>query len=614
MTFPTRVLGPLRRLATRPEDPAVVAAVLGSDDFVSEATELARELGVPVTDVVAEVRGHLLEMTATHSDTVLYHWGKLGQWMLRGYDRLVDEEAIANLRALDREHSLVFLISHRSYLDEWAFPSALTELGVHPPFGFAGANLNFFSLGTVARRTGIVHIRRTTGDVPVYKFALRRFMRQMVADRSNMIWSIEGGRSRTCKLRPPRLGLLRYVADAVEEQPGSDALLVPVSLLYDQLPTHEVEKMTAEARGLGKTPEDLSWFFNYARGLHERLGRIYVDIGEPIDLASRLRELRAESSDATAVERVAVQVSHHINTATPVTPTAAVCIALLAADRALTLDEVISTVAPLAGYLAARNWPTAGAANLTDRATVRRALQDLQRSGVLTSYHGDTTVWWIEPTQHLVAAVYRNSAIHALVERAILEVALQTTTEDSPFTALDHALRLRDLLKFEFFFAGRDCFAAALQSELDLLAGGDRPRLDALDSHSARTSLDHADILFAPLVLRPFVDAYAVVAQELADLADTPDVDENWFLERCLVRSRQWALQRRNASEESTSAEMFRTAIRLARHLGLLDSPQPNLAEPRGAFLGEIQAIRERIGRLAAHEALAPQVAALREP
>jgi hypothetical protein len=129
------------------------------------------------------------------------------------------------------------------------------EFGVDPPYGFAGANLDFFPLGSVARRTGFVHIRRATGDVPVYKVALRGFMRQLVSSHANLIWSIEGGRSRTGKLRPPRFGLLRYVVDAVTELESAEVQLVPVSILYDQLPTHEVATMTSEALGQDKRVE-----------------------------------------------------------------------------------------------------------------------------------------------------------------------------------------------------------------------------------------------------------------------------------------------------------------------------------------------------------------------
>jgi glycerol-3-phosphate O-acyltransferase len=69
---------------------------------------------------------------------------------------------------------------------------------------------------------------------------------------------------------------------------------------------------------------------------------------------------------------------------------------LLAVDRALTLDEVLTTVRPLADYIRARGWPVAGGATLTYRSTLRWALRELVRSGVLTSYSGGSeTVWGI---------------------------------------------------------------------------------------------------------------------------------------------------------------------------------------------------------------------------
>lgn len=578
-------------------DSAEVVDLLESTAFQAQTRALARSLGRQVDEVLGEARGHLRELSATHSQAVTALWHSFGRWMLRGYDVLLDTEALTRLRVLDREHSLVFLISHRSYLDEWAFPPALVELGIQPPFGFAGANLDFFPLGTIARRTGIVHIRRTTAGVPVYKFALRTFMRQLVATRANLIWSIEGGRSRTGKLRPPRFGLLRYVVDAVQELDDSEVLIVPVSIVYDQLPTHEVDLMTSEARGQHKRPEDVTWFVGYLRGLRHRRGRIYVDFGEPLPLKARIEELsRQEPAEEHVVERIAVEVCHRINMATPVTPTAAVCISLLAADRALTLDGILGTVEPLAKYLRARNWPTAGAANLTDRATVRRALQELVASGVLTSFQGDTTVWGVGQHQHLVAAVYRNSAIHVLVERAILELALVRLVASPSTDVLEHALRLRDLLKFDFFFAGRGQFATNMEFELRLARTGSGATFETLDAASADHVLRGEPGLVADITLRPFLDSYYVVAAQLVDLGSVP-VDEDKLLARCLVVGQQWALQRRIASEESVSVEMFQTGLRLARHLGL-DDGGADLGARRVAFAVEIAAARVDIDAL----------------
>src|SRR6202043_1022098 len=108
----------------------------------------------------------------------------------------------------------------------------------------------------------------------------------------------------------------------------------------------------------------------------------------------RLEELRAldtpESGTGTEIERIALDVEHRINRATPVTPTAVVSLALLGADRSLSISEVLATVRPLASYIAARNWKLAGASDLTNRSTIRWTLRQLVASGVVSVYDAGT--------------------------------------------------------------------------------------------------------------------------------------------------------------------------------------------------------------------------------
>jgi glycerol-3-phosphate O-acyltransferase len=481
-------------------------------------------------------------------------------------------------------------------------------------FGVAGANLDFFPLGTVARRTGIVHVRRSTGSLPLYRLALRSYFGRLVAEKANLGWSIEGGRTRTGKLRPPRYGLLRYIADAVDSSAADvDPLLVPVSFMYDQLPVHEVGKMAAEARGEEKQAEDLRWLVDYARGLRERLGRMYLDFGEPVPLRARLAELAGDGVSENRVERVALEVCHRINEATPVTPTAAVCIALLAADRALTLNQVLATVRPLAEYITERGRPVAGGASLTDRSTVRWALRELTRSGVLDCFPGGAeAVWTVGDKQHLVAAVYRNSAVHVLLSRAIAELALAVVAASPPAeqgrpetSVVDVALRLRELLKFDFFFAQREPFTAELTAEVETLARPDRSTGLDVEPTQAGAWLDRADPLVAHLVLRPFLDAYRLVAEQLADIDPDEEVDPAALTTLCLRVGTQRALQRTLASEESVSREMFSGALKLARHLGLLDPDTPELGKRRREFADELAELTRAVGRIAARDHLA---------
>ena len=582
--------------------PQEVTQLLHDKRFQRAVAAAADEQGRAEEEVWSEVKGYLHEMAAAHDDRTAQGWARLGDWFLRAYDVLVDEDDMQQLRRLDRSHSLALAFSHRSYLDGMVIPNALSSRRFSPTYTFGGANLNLPVIGTVASRTGLIFIRRATQEIPVYRLALRSYIRQMVTNKRNLAWSIEGGRTRTGKLRPPVHGILKYLTDTVQGdgegdpfgQDAPDVQVVPLSVVYDQL--HEVSLMTEEARGASKTPEDWRWLVRFARLQRNRLGRAYLTVGEPFSLRDRMAELAAEGvTGHQAVERVALDISHRINRATPVTTTAIVSLALLGADRALTVDEVLDTVEPLAAYIDARHWPVAGAADLRDRSTIRRALAELTLSGVLTAYdRGTEPVWKIGDDQHLVAAFYRNTVIHILVERAIGELALLTVSELEPGAELppggelqvgwEEAKRMRDLLKFEFFFPSRAGFEDDLRTELRLLVGEGVTEMTPV---KARELLVRARPHLAHLVLRPFLDAYLVVADRLADRGDGP-VDEADLLADSLAVGQQWALQRRVASEESISLELFRTALALARHKGLLEGGE-GVGSAREAFAVELR-------------------------
>ena len=74
----------------------------------------------------------------------------------------------------------------------------------------------------------------------------------------------------------------------------------------------------------------------------------------------------------------------------------------------------------------------------------------------------------------------------------------------------------------------------------------------------------------------------------------TVPFNEDEFLADCLAVGQQWALQGRIASDESVTLELFKTALRLADHRGLLDPETPDL-DKRAA------SSRTRSRRLAPH-------------
>jgi glycerol-3-phosphate O-acyltransferase len=566
--------------------------LLASPRFSAELARLAGRLERPLREVGTEARVAAEEIATVDNPLFGAVFDKrLGPMLTRAWTVEPDLAALEHLRQLHAAHPLVFLPTHRSYADPFILSKVLRQGGLPRNHTLGGDNLGFFPFGTIARRAGGVMIRRRFGEDEVYKLVVREYLRLLIARGSNLEWYMEGGRSRTGKLRPARYGLLRYVVDAFESGAAPDLLLVPVSITYDQLP--EVRVMAAEEAGAAKAKEGLRWLAGYARGQRDWIGTVYVRFGEPLSLRDALARADREAGGRRwTVEKIAFEVFQRINRATPVTASALVTLALLGVrDRALTLAEVRGVVRPLLAYAAQRGLPSAHLEFLNDDAGLAEVLTALTRSGVVRHYEGGTeAVYGINPGQHAVAAFYRNSAIHWFVNRALMELALLSVVDDPQVDPLprawDRMFALRDLLKFDFFFSDRREFRAEIAAEALLL---DPQYPQHLGTPAARRAiLERAQFLIAQRVLPVFLEAYLVVADRLAAQPADRAVDRAALVDECSRVGRQYLLQRRLRNPEAVSRELFGNALLLADNRGLLAPGTERLAERRQAFVEEI--------------------------
>jgi glycerol-3-phosphate O-acyltransferase len=571
---------------------AIAREVLTSARFEAELAALADQIGKPLSEARREADTALRAMVSMHSPFFGFLFSRgLGPLHARAWSLDVDWATLKRLLRENVNKSLVFLPTHRSYADPYILAKVLRAAGLPRTFILSGDNLQFFPIGTIARRAGAFFIRRSFRDDEVYKLALREYMRYLVGSGSNLEWYMEGGRSRTGKLRRPRYGLLHYLVEATDSDAAADILLVPVSTTYDQL--HEVGKLAAEEAGVAKAKEGLRWLAGYARAQSKKLGRAYVRFGEPFSL----REARPPGDNAPrrwSLDKIAFEVFWRINQITPVTAPALVTLALLSVrDHALTLQEVQNVIEPVLDYVAQRNLPTTALVELYGARGVETVLDTLVGSGVVGRHDGGLVpVFYINPGQHAVAAFYRNSAIHWFVNRAIVELGVMLGSRAGAGDAIDQvreaAFALRDLLKFEFVFSEKSVFLEEIAAEASLLDAHMREHM------AARTAglpiLKRAPFLIAHRVLPAFLEAYFIVADRLAaHPADAP-VDERKFLAHCIAVGRQYVLQKRLRNPECVSSELFGNAIALAANRGLLQPGAHDLMEKRRRFAAETAA------------------------
>jgi glycerol-3-phosphate O-acyltransferase len=544
----------------------------------------------------------------------------LGRLISRGFDRNIDydEYQVAAMRTALETHPAVLLFSHRSYIDGAVVPVAMQENRLPPVHVFAGINMSFGLMGPLMRRSGVIFIRRNIGDDPLYKYVLKEYVGYVVEKRFNLSWSIEGTRSRTGKMLPPKLGLMTYVADAYLDGRSDDILLQGVSISFDQL--HETAEYAAYARGAEKRTEGFGWLYNFIKAQGERnYGKIYVRFPEAVSMRQYLGPPDgpiAADRDAKrlAMQKMAFEVAWRILRATPVNATGLVS-ALLLATRglALTLDQLQHTLQDSLDYLERKQTPmSTSALRLRSPDGVRAAADTLSNGHPVTRIDGGREpVWRIAPEDELTAAFYRNSVIHAFLETSIVELALAHAGHadgDRLQAFWDQTMRLRDLLKFDFYFADSAAFRDHIAEEMAWhsdwearIAAGDT-EIDAM--------LYEKRPLMADAMLRVFFEAYEIIADVLCDAP--AHIGEKELTQLALGVGRQYVAQGRVRSSEPVSTLLFATARQVVADQQLLENT-PDLVERRTAFRRELQGILkdfDHVAQIARNQFVAREIEA----
>jgi glycerol-3-phosphate O-acyltransferase len=511
----------------------------------------------------------------------------------QGYGSIIyDAQAVKEIAALGQDHPIVFLPSHRSNLDRLSLQYLLWENDLPPNHTAAGINMNFFPVGPLIRRTGAFFIRRSFKDNHLYKYVFRSYLDYLVERRFPLEWYMEGGRSRSGKLLPPKYGLLGWVVESVHRHKADDLYLIPTSITYDQI--MDVADYASEARGGTKEKESFGWALKAIRSLRRRYGNIHVRFAEPMSVS---KEIPPGDDDEVSIElqKLAFEVMFRIGQVTPITPTAVVAIALLSArGKALDTHAIVARAGEIDAYVEEMDLPTTEPLHLERASEVIRTIDQLAAHGSVSrtrSPAGD--VFHLAGEQCLQAAYYRNAVVQFFAPGAIAELAVLAAEPDRPESVFEDVTRLRDLLKFEFFFPEREAFHSQVEAELGLMAGDWRSALEG----GPEAVLANAPLLRAHWAVLPFLESYQIVADLLVD--HVGDVDRKAFVASCLQLGARYRLEGRVGTDESISGVLFASALDLAANRGLLDSAERPLRLAWAREIADTRARAERVAELA---------------
>ena len=555
------------------------SAVLDDPAFQGELQQAAQASGKTLEQAQTYARKCLHEIEATPRESWLNPAAKLARFVYtRSYERELDInlQALDELRELSKDHLLLFLWSHKSHMDSFVFLLSLYENNFKPlPLIFAGINMNFLGFGSLARRVGAIFLRRTFQEDPIYKLVFRSYIDYLIRNKLPLSWSIEGTRSRTGKLSPPKLGILNWVVESCHKEKVDKVLLVPVSIAFDRIA--EIDDYVAIQRGEPKRKESLGWFFNYIFGMQQPYGKVYVRFASPVALgeATTLSEdmTSGEDQERSIVTRMGFEVCSRIEQITPIKSADVLTMVLLGANgRALTSAEIHAQAADIAALVRERNLPAASGFSLDDEEQVSAAVLALQGSGLIRCYDkANAPVYYIPEGKQLAAAYYRNTITHYFLSAGLAEIGLASCARgiDAPSAErlTTEVLSLRDLYKFEFFYKPTQEFLEEVKSE----AQQRYPNWDS-GEHSLQKLLREQPPRFGHAILRSITESYLIIAVTLLELGAKPVGDRKKFIARLMTQGAQMLLRRTISSEASVSQDLFATGLRLAEPLQLLEA------------------------------------------
>jgi len=512
----------------------------------------------------------------------------------------VNPKGIKKLMKLMRQHSVAFIMTHKTYLDTLVLISTLARYGMPVPYSFGGDNLAFPGLKQLGNNAGLIFIRRSFKDNMIYKAALRHYISTIIDKGDHLTWNIEGTRSRTGKIIYPQMGILKYIMDG-EKESVRPIKYVPVSIVYDLIP--DVKQLTEEAKGSTKKRENVKEAFSYIKKLGNEYGRAAIRFGDPVEMedqhSASIPEVEEDNySDVNHLPRFAFELIHQANAITPVTTVSLVCNVLLN-DFALTRKEIEYKVNKIMTYIGDKREDV-----LIDRGnkigvTVQKALNLLMGAGIVQKNRaGQRSQYSLAPTEYLVATYYANMASNHLYHAAFIEMALVKIKDAPSETRLvkfwEEIMQLRNLFKFEFFYTNKPKFSSEIEAELGRFHKNWRKILtDPKGDVSAL--LKKQNLYVSRAILLSYLEADKVVCHTLNNWDADEEFIEKEFLELCMFKGKELHWQSRITRLDSVSKPFLINALRFAKNAGLTPSNKKIDYEALDSWMLQLDDLSERL-------------------
>jgi glycerol-3-phosphate O-acyltransferase len=422
----------------------LIGMVLNDRDLIRYMESMAAGGKTSYPRILKETRKYLHEIASNYNEMFIEIWDKVLTWLWNNiYDGVVvDQEGMVKIRNISKKMPFVIIPCHRSHIDYLLLAYVFYKHNMQLPFIAAGTNMSFFPMGYIFRRSGAFFMRRSFKGNPLYGEVFAKYLKVLLREGLPLEFFIEGGRSRTGKMIMPKYGLLSMIIQAYQEGACDDLALIPIYIGYDRV--IEEKSYLKELGGAPKEKEKTTDLIKSSKVLRKRYGRVYVNIGEPLQMKSYLTSQEKKYEDMTLADRQSLyrkigdEIVLEISKVSVVTPYALISAGLLSHDRrGMSNNDLMNVLNSFYDYLAYQQIRLA-VTLANRRKAIRDALSLFDQSGLIsrmgTEEEGEDEfeeiVYSLEDDKRMNLEYYKNNILHYFLPVSFVATSILSNNND----------------------------------------------------------------------------------------------------------------------------------------------------------------------------------------
>ena len=423
--------------------------------------------------------GCLNEIVSDYShSTVRFAYKALTRLWTQLYDG-VDVHNFSTVRELAKDYEIIYTPCHRSHIDYLLLSYVIYKRGLMVPYIAAGDNLNMPFVGQILRGGGAFFIRRSFRGNALYTTVFKEYLYSILSRNTPLEYFIEGGRSRTGRILPPKTGMLAMTVHSHLRGRAKPIAFIPTYIGYERL--MEGSTYVGEMNGKPKESESIMGIIKTLRKIEKIFGKVHVNFGEPVFLDDMLKQHNAQdvkiakNDDAVpdevsqAVNSSANAILENINRAAVINPVSLLSLILLATPKH-TLDEEIcikqiDTYRNLLTYL-----PYDERIQVTPLSGKEIISYGLKLKLIKRVSHALGDIIAIEDGQAVLLTYFRNNILHAFVLPSLISALVNHNGKIVTSDLCNVIGTLYPFLKAELFLKWKDDeLKAQTQAYIDAL-------------------------------------------------------------------------------------------------------------------------------------------------